>query len=702
MSQLFLETPIEFCKGVGPARADLLKKELNIFTFGDLLSFFPFRYVDKTKFQKISEIIDDISYVQIRGKILSVSVAGNGKSARLVANFVDETGEIELVWFNGIKWIKEKVISGGKYVIFGKPSYFNNTLNILHPEIEQIDSNEIPIKQNFLYPFYSSSEKLKSRGLDSKGIGKIAKTILNDASGRFPEILSEEIIGKLKLISRENAVFNIHFPENFQILDRAISRLKFDELFYIQLRLIKLKLYRKQKNQGHIFERVGNNLNDFYFNSLPFKLTEAQKRVVREIRVDMASGQQMNRLLQGDVGSGKTLVALMCMLIALDNGFQSCIMAPTEILAFQHFKSITTFLSNLDIKVELLTGSTKSAKRKEILDGIQNGDIKILIGTHALIEEQVIFKNLGFAVIDEQHRFGVAQRAKLWKKGAILPHILVMTATPIPRTLAMTVYGDLDTSIIDELPPGRKSIKTLHFKDSNRLRVFGFMKEQIKIGRQIYIVYPLIHESETLDLKHLMEGYDAIVRDFPLPTYAISIVHGQMKAKEKEYEMARFVKGETNIMVATTVIEVGVDVANASVMIIENAERFGLSQLHQLRGRVGRGADQSYCILMTSDKLSNDARQRISTMLETTDGFLIAEADLKLRGPGNIEGLQQSGISDLHIADIVKDEKILKYARQICINLLESDPELEKASNQPIKDHIRSLNKRYGSWGMIS
>ena len=555
---------------------------------------------------------------------------------------------------------------------------------------------------NLLYPYYSSTEKLKSRGLDSKGISKIVRAILNDASEKISEILSGDIIRKLNLVSREESIFNIHFPENERILARTTARLKFDELFYTQLRLVKLKLYRIQKIKGHVFEKVGDYLNDFYFKALPFELTDAQKRVIKEIRKDMASGTQMNRLLQGDVGSGKTLVALMCMLIALDNGFQSCIMAPTEILAFQHYKTLNKFLVNLDIKVELLTGSTKAAKRREILEGIQAGEIKILIGTHALIEDVVVFNNLGFAVIDEQHRFGVAQRARLWKKSDMPPHILVMTATPIPRTLAMTIYGDLDVSVIDELPPGRKSVKTLHFKDSNRLRVFGFMKEQIKQGRQIYVVYPLIHESETLDLKHLMEGYDAIVRDFPLPDYAISMVHGQMKTKEKEYEMGRFVKGETNIMVATTVIEVGVDVPNASVMVIENAERFGLSQLHQLRGRVGRGADQSYCILMSSVKVSNDAKQRIETMLETSDGFLIAEADLKLRGPGNIEGLEQSGITDLHIADIVQDEKILKYARQIAIELLEADPEIEKPENQAIKNYIRQENKRKGSWGMIS
>ncbi len=702
MLQVFLETPIEYCKGVGPVRGELFKKELAIFTFGDLLNLFPFRYVDKTKFQKIVDIKDDASYVQLKGRIRSAQLVGVGRSMRLVANLRDETGEIELVWFNGAKWMVDKVVAGVECIVYGKPTVFNNKLNITHPEFETLQMDELPTRALTLYPFYSSTEKLKTRGLDSKGISKVVRKILDDAAGKIPEILSEDIIQKLKLPSREEAIFNIHFPDDFQKLNRATARLKFDELFFVQLRLVKLKLYRAKKSKGNVFSTVGSNLNDFYFKALPFPLTEAQKRVIKEIRKDMASGKQMNRLLQGDVGSGKTLVALMCMLIALDNGFQSCIMAPTEILAFQHFKTLQRFLANLAIKVELLTGSTKTAKRREILAGIQSGEISILIGTHALIEDVVVFHKLGFAVIDEQHRFGVAQRAKLWEKGELPPHILVMTATPIPRTLAMTVYGDLDISVIDELPPGRKSVKTLHYYDSNRLKVFGFMKEQIRAGRQIYVVYPLIHESETLDLKHLMEGYDAIVRDFPLPDYAISMVHGQMKTKEKEYEMGRFVKGETNIMVATTVIEVGVDVPNASVMIIENAERFGLSQLHQLRGRVGRGADQSYCILMTSFKVSSDAKQRINTMLETSDGFVIAEADLRLRGPGNIEGLQQSGIADLHIADIVKDEKILKYARQIAIELLQDDPEIELPSNLPIKTYIRQENKRKGSWGMIS
>jgi len=702
MQHAYLDTPIEYSKGVGPTRGELFKKELDIFTFGDLLTFYPFRYVDKTVFHKISELNIDSGYVQIKGKLNKISVAGTGKSLRLIAYLNDDSGEIELVWFNATKWLKEKLVPNVEFVVFGKPSIFNSKLNITHPEIEQTEKLIATEQLSYLAPFYSSTEKLKSRGLDSSGISKIVRNVLHEAKGKIPEILSQEILTKSGLTTLESAVFNIHFPDNQQLLNDALNRIKFDELFYIQLRLLKLKLYRNTKVAGNVFASVGENLNTFYSQILPFELTDAQKRVVKEIRKDLGSGKQMNRLLQGDVGSGKTVVALMCMLIALDNGFQSCIMAPTEILSNQHYNTIEVFLNRMNINVQLLTGSTKTKKRREILQGLADGDVKILVGTHALIEEVVQFKNLGLAVIDEQHRFGVAQRAKLWKKGAIPPHILVMTATPIPRTLAMTLYGDLDVSLIDELPKGRKSIKTIHQKDSNRLKVWGFIKEQIRSGRQIYIVYPLIHESETMDLKHLLEGYDAVIRDFPLPEYAISMVHGQMKTKDKDYEMARFVKGETQIMVATTVIEVGVDVPNASVMIIENAERFGLSQLHQLRGRVGRGPDQSYCILMTSHKVSADARQRIETMLETTDGFKISEADLKLRGPGNIEGLQQSGITDLRLADIVADEKILKYARQIVIELLESDPDLSSAENLPIKNHILTENKRKGNWSLIS
>ncbi|HOY33125.1 MAG TPA: ATP-dependent DNA helicase RecG [Bacteroidales bacterium] len=698
----FWDTPIEYCKGVGPARSDLFKKELNIFTAGDLLLLYPFRYVDKTVFHKISDASENMPYVQLKGKIRNVTVAGTGRAARLVARFADETGEIELVWFNGIKWVRDKLQPGIEFIVFGKPTIFNGKINITHPEIEQEGPEDnAEIKRRF-YPVYNSSEKLKSKGLDSKGISKIVLKVLEDAPGKIPENISSEILNKFRLISREEAIINIHFPKDQILLQKATARLKFEELFFIQLRLVKLKLYRNKKIQGLLFGNVGKYLNEFYHNVLPYQLTVAQKRVIKEIRRDLGSGKQMNRLLQGDVGSGKTVVALMCMLIALDNGFQSCIMAPTEILANQHYNTIKGFLNKLNINVKLLTGSTKSTERKKILESLLNGETSILLGTHALIEDVVKFRNLGLAVIDEQHRFGVAQRARLWEKSTMPPHILVMTATPIPRTLAMTLYGDLDVSVIDELPPGRKPVRTLHFGDSNRLKVFGFVREQIRQGRQVYMVYPLIHESESLDLKHLMEGYDAVVRDFPLPEFAVSMVHGQMKTKEKDFEMNRFVKGETQIMVATTVIEVGVDVPNASVMIIENAERFGLSQLHQLRGRVGRGAEQSFCILMTSDKLSSDARLRINAMLSTTDGFRIAEMDLKLRGPGNIEGLQQSGIADLHIADLVVDEKILKYARIEAIALLASDPELETPANKPVRDYVLKENKRKGSWWMIS
>ncbi len=697
----FLDTPIEYLKGVGPKRADMLKKELNIYVFDDLLTFYPFRYVDRTKFQKIKDIRDELNYVQIKGHITNLTTVGVNRSARLVATFTDETGSIELIWFNGFKWLKDSVKIGVHYIIFGKPSLFNNKFNISHPEIETVESADAsPVTVN-LQPFYSSSEKLRAGGLDSRGIGKLTKTLVAQAAGQLPETLRHDIIENARLMSREAALSTIHFPQDQNSLLKAQARLKFEELFYIQIKLLKQKVYRVQKIKGVSFGTIGKHFNDFFHNNLPFELTGAQKRVLREIRQDAATGKQMNRLLQGDVGSGKTLVALMTMLMALDNGYQSCLMAPTEILAQQHFKTLTRFLEGLDIRVEILTGSTKAAKRRVIHEGLQDGSISIIVGTHALVEDTVQFKNLGLAVIDEQHRFGVAQRARMWQKNEITPHILVMTATPIPRTLAMTLYGDLDISVIDELPPGRVPIKTLHYWDSARLRVFGFMKEQIKKGRQIYIVYPLINESETLDLKHLMDGYESISRSFPLPEYAISIVHGQMKSAEKDYEMQRFIKGETNIMVATTVIEVGVDIPNASVMIIENAERFGLSQLHQLRGRVGRGAEQSYCILMTGNKVSSDGKKRIETMVQTTNGFEIAEADLHLRGPGDLQGLQQSGILDLKIADIVQDEKILKYARGLAMEIINTDPTLEKPENAVILNQLNTTYREKGNWGMI-
>lgn len=699
--QHILDTQIVYLKGVGPKRAEMLQKELSIFNYSDLLTFYPFRYIDRSKFYKVNEVKADLAYLQIKGRIINLKLQGERKSARLTATLVDETGELDLIWFQGIKWVKDKIKSGQEYILFGKPSIFNRRINIVHPEID-IEDEESQGIANKLQPVYSSSEKLSVRGLTAKGLAKLTKTLLTQVSGSINETLSEEILKEIKLISRESALINIHYPESFDLLKKAQARLKFEELFFIQLQLLRLKIIRTEKTRGNRFEKVGEIFNRFYQHNLPFQLTEAQKRVIREIRKDLGSGHQMNRLLQGDVGSGKTLVALMTMLIGIDNGFQACLMAPTEILANQHYITISRFLAGLNININLLTGSTKTSARKKIFEELSDGSLNILVGTHALIEVNVTFKNLGIVVIDEQHRFGVEQRAKMWAKNQIPPHILVMTATPIPRTLAMTLYGDLDVSVIDELPPGRKSVKTLHFFDSKRARVFGFMREQINLGRQIYIVYPLINESETLDLKDLNDGYESIAREFPLPHYAVSIVHGQMKADAKDYEMQRFVKGETNIMVSTTVIEVGVDVPNASVMIIENAERFGLSQLHQLRGRVGRGADQSYCILMSKYEMTSEAKIRLETMVNTNDGFEISEVDLKIRGPGDIQGTQQSGIMDLKIADIVKDEKIIKYARSKANEILKEDPELKLEKNFRLKKTLELQIKKNQNWGMIS
>ncbi len=696
-----LDTPIEFLKGVGPARADVLKKELGIFTFNHLLHHFPFRYVDRSKFYKINEINSDTLYVQLKGKIIQLQKIGKPRSERLIAILQDETGETELVWFKGVKWIIDKLKLNEEYVVFGKPALFNNKYNFPHPEIEAVSDQKIDLGEQ-LMPYYPSTEKLKAKGLDSKGISKIMRNLLVQIKGSNPETLSLPILERLRFIPREEALLTVHFPPDQEILDKARMRLKFEELFYIQLNLLKLKFLRIEKIKGHKFSVVGSFLNNFYKNNLPFELTNAQKKVIREIRSDLGSGKQMNRLLQGDVGSGKTLVALMSMLIALDNGYQACLMAPTEILANQHFKTISRMVEGLEIQVDLLTGSTKTKQRKELHNLLQSGGLHILVGTHALIEENVQFNNLGLVVIDEQHRFGVEQRAKLWKKNTIPPHVLVMTATPIPRTLAMTLYGDLDVSVIDELPPGRKPVKTVHYYDKDRLKVFGFLKNQIATGRQVYFVYPLINESEKLDLKFVMDGYEGITREFPLPKYALSMVHGQLNVKDKDFEMQRFIKGETQIMVATTVIEVGVDIPNASVMVIENAERFGLSQLHQLRGRVGRGADQSYCILMTGYKVTSEARQRIQTMVKTTDGFEIAEVDLKLRGPGDLQGTQQSGILDLKIADIIKDEKILKLSRNIATELLSEDPHLQMEKNIPVLKQFRFLNKNKPNWSLIS
>ncbi|MFA6807238.1 MAG: ATP-dependent DNA helicase RecG [Bacteroidales bacterium] len=685
-----LDTKIEFLKGVGPKKAEVFKKEIGITTYQDLITYYPYRYIDKSHFSKIREINSEDIYIQVKGKVIGIETIGTGPRARLSAKFADETGMVELVFFKGLKWIKESLFLNKEYVIFGKPSLFNKTYNFAHPDFEPIEVflNQQEKQEEKFSPLYNTSEKMKNSFLNSKNISKLIRTLIIQVKGYINENLPPQIIEEFKLISHQDSLLQIHFPSSPEHLSKAKLRLKFEELFYMQLEHQLLKNFRTEKSIGFVFEKIGDSFNNFYNNHLPFSLTNAQKRVIKEIRQDMKTGHQMNRLLQGDVGSGKTLVGLFSMLVAIDNGFQATIMVPTEILAQQHYHSIKNFLGDMPINVALLTGSTKQKERKIILPKLEEGDIHIIIGTHSLLEDKVIFANLGLCVIDEQHRFGVGQRAKMWTKNHTPPHILVMTATPIPRTLAMTVYGDLDLSVIDELPPGRKPIQTAHFFDKSRLRVFDFIRKQVKSGRQVYIVYPLIKESESLDLKDLMDGYESIVRDFPLPEYQISIMHGKMKPADKEYEMDRFKKGITNIMVSTTVIEVGVDVPNASVMIIENAERFGLSQLHQLRGRVGRGADQSYCLLMTSYKLSTEGKIRIKTMCETNDGFEIAEADLKLRGPGDIAGTQQSGLLDLKIADIVKDEPILKISRNLAMQIAQQDPTLSLPKHRLLKEYL--------------
>lgn len=700
----YLKTPIEFLKGVGQKRAEVLKREFNIATYNDLLFYFPYRHIDKSTIYKIKEILTEGNLMQFRGNIVGYQILGQQRNRRLSAQFTDGTGTIELVWFNGINWIEKVLQEQHKdIIIFGKPTQFNGRWNITHPEIIDPNArNDSPVPQLF-YPLYNTSDRAKKSGLDSKGVAKLVVALLTQLRQMMvPDHLSKEIIEQHQLISLKEALFNIHFPASQEKLAQATLRLKFDELFFTQLKLLKLKLLTERKFRGHIFAHIGDNFNYFYHNQLKFDLTGAQKRVIKEIRADLNSGRQMNRLLQGDVGSGKTITALLVMLIAIDNGFQACLMAPTEILATQHFENIHRQLEGMNVKVALLTGSTKTAERKEIHAGLLDGSIHILIGTHALIEDDVVFQNLGLAVIDEQHRFGVEQRAKLWKKNTTPPHILVMTATPIPRTLAMTVYGDLDVSVIDELPKGRRPIVTRHYYESDRNAVLGFMKQQIDAGRQVFVVYPLIEESEKMDLLNLTAGFEAMSRAFPLPRYAVGIVHGRMKPEVKEFEMQRFSKGETNILVSTTVIEVGIDIPNATMMVIENAERFGLSQLHQLRGRVGRGGVQSYCFLMSSNKLSTEGRQRLNAMVSTTDGFEIANFDLKLRGPGDLQGTQQSGIIDFKIADIVKDEKLMAYTRNLAKQLLESDPNLSKPENQSISEHLQLLMKREKFLGMIS
>lgn len=695
----FFDTPIEFLKGVGPQRAALLNKELKIFSFGDLIQHYPFRHEDRTQIFKIKDLNDVMPFVQVRAKILNKELIGVGRKKRLVVQVADETGPLELVWFQGASWILEKLKIGHEYTLFGKPNRFGNKFSIAHPEMELLIPGQSEPK-GFLHPVYPLTEKLRFKSFDSKAFLKLQKELLSVAHDKIRETLPEKIREQHQLISKREAIINIHFPKDHDHLTKAQKRLKFEELFYIQLQLLKLKLVRKEKFKGQVFDGA-SLVKTFYNEHLPFDLTNAQKRVIKEIYADFKSGKQMNRLIQGDVGSGKTIVGFICMLIAIGSGAQCAMMAPTEILAQQHFKSLKKYADAMNLSIELLTGSSKKSERKKIHDGLLSGEINILIGTHALIENIVSFKNLGLAIIDEQHRFGVAQRSKLWQKNAtILPHVMVMTATPIPRTLAMTLYGDLDISSIDELPKGRKPIKTTHRFDSHRLQVNQFLKDQMEVGRQVYIVYPLIDESEKLDLKHLMDGYESVFRAFP--DKAISILHGKMKPDAKEYEMARFAKGETEIMVATTVIEVGVDVPNASVMVIENAERFGLSQLHQLRGRVGRGNEQSHCILMTSYKLSADSKTRIQTMVKSTSGFEIAEVDLKLRGPGDLMGTQQSGALDLLIADLRKDTQLLQAARDSAIEVLERDPELQHVEHSTIKVQIQSIKKSTINWSRIS
>ena len=691
---------VKYLPGVGPQRAAILNKELNIYSLRDLLYYFPYKYVDRSRLYYIHEIDGNMPYIQLRGRILSFEMFGEGRQRRLVGHFSDGTGVVDLVWFQGLKYITGKYKVNEEYIVFGKPTVFNGRINVAHPDIDP--AQELTLSTMGLQPYYNTTEKMKRTSLNSHALEKLMKNLFQALQKEsFEETLSPSLIAAHQLMPLTDALYNIHFPQNPELLRKAQYRLKFEELFYVQLNILRYTKERRNKFRGLVFERVGEIFNTFYAHHLPFQLTGAQKRVIKEMRRDMGSGRQMNRLLQGDVGSGKTLVALMTMLIALDNGFQACMMAPTEILATQHYETIRRFLNGMPVRVELLTGNVKGKRRETILRDLLTGDVHILIGTHAVIEDTVNFSSLGLVVIDEQHRFGVAQRAKLWAKNTRPPHVLVMTATPIPRTLAMTLYGDLDVSVIDELPPGRKPIQTIHQFDNRRKSMYEFMRKQIQEGRQVYIVYPLIQESEKMDIKNLEEGYMHVCEEFP--EYKVSKVHGKMKPAEKEEEMQRFLANETQIMVATTVIEVGVNVPNASVMAIENAERFGLSQLHQLRGRVGRGADQSYCILVTGYKLTEETRKRIEIMVQTNDGFEIAEADLKLRGPGDLEGTQQSGVAfDLKIADIAKDGQLLQYVREIAERLLDDDPEGMKPENQIVWQQLKELRKKNVNWSVIS
>ena len=690
---------IKYLQGVGPQRAAMLNKELNIFSLRDLLYYFPYKYVDRSRLYYIHEIDGNMPYIQLKGQILSFETIGEGRQRRLVAHFSDGTGVIDLVWFQGIKYLMGRYKAHEEYIVFGKPTVFNGRINVAHPDIDP--AKDLTLSTMGLQPYYNTTEKMKRAGLNSHALEKLMNNAFALLQGTLPETLSTHLVEKHRLMSLDEALRNIHFPQSPEKLRHAQYRLKFEELFYVQLNILRYTKDRQRKYRGLVFERVGEVFNTFYAQNLPFQLTGAQKRVIKEIRKDMGSGRQMNRLLQGDVGSGKTLVALMSMLIALDNGYQACMMAPTEILAAQHYETIRQFLFGMNVRVELLMGSVKGKKREEILKGLLTGEVQILIGTHAVLEDTVNFASLGMVVIDEQHRFGVAQRAKLWAKNTCPPHVLVMTATPIPRTLAMTLYGDLDVSVIDELPPGRKPIQTIHQFDNRRASLYAGIRKQIGEGRQVYIVYPLIKESEKIDIKNLEEGYEHVCAEFP--ECKVSKVHGQMKPAEKDAEMQRFVNGETQIMVATTVIEVGVNVPNASVMVIENAERFGLSQLHQLRGRVGRGADQSYCILVTSYKLSEETRKRLEIMVQTNDGFEIAEADLKLRGPGDLEGTQQSGVAfDLKIADIAKDGQLLQHVREIALKVIENDPAGTLPENEVLWRQLQALRKTNVNWAAIS
>ncbi|HNP44033.1 MAG TPA: ATP-dependent DNA helicase RecG [Panacibacter sp.] len=696
-----LDSPIEYLKGVGPLRGDLLKKELGIFTFRDLLDHFPLRHIDKTVVSNISDINYQTDFIQVSGKLVYAEVMGERSGKRLVAEIRDSSGRIELVWFQGIHWVQKILQPGSDYLVWGRVSFFNGKPQMSHPEIEVFAESKSDGK-NFLEPVYPTTEKLKARSLNGRQLGKLMAALLPQVSEiDVPENLPAEVLGTMKLTGRYRAYCDLHFPPDAGAYEAAVKRLKFEELFIAQTRLQLVRINRHRSSQGVVFEKVGDFFNDFYKNHLPFELTGAQKRVMREIRADTAMGHQMNRLLQGDVGSGKTIVALLCMLLAADNGYQSCMMAPTEILARQHYESLHTLLHKMPVNIALLTGSTKTRERKKILEALLDGTIQLVVGTHAVIEDKVQFKNLGFAIVDEQHRFGVAQRAELWKKATIPPHVLVMTATPIPRTLAMTAYGDLDYSVMDELPPGRQPISTVHRFETKRAQVMDFIRAEIGKGRQAYIIYPLIEESEKLSYEDLMQGYEQVKGFFPESKYSISMVHGRMPAEQKDVNMQRFVRNDTQIMVSTTVIEVGVNVPNASVMVIESAEKFGLSQLHQLRGRVGRGVEKSYCILLTGSKVSNEARARIQIMCDTNDGFVIAEKDLELRGPGDIEGTRQSGLLNFKLASIVNDKALLEKAKALSEKILNADEKLETAANQPLKDYLIS-QKGKTAWSKIS